>query len=73
MLETLEYIHSKNICHRDIKPGNILFNRETQKLKIIDFGISKKTMNRGKKLELLTRTGTQYYQAPEMLLGSGYD
>lgn len=42
LLSTLAYIHSKNICHRDIKPENILYDRQNKKIKLIDFGISKK-------------------------------
>lgn len=72
LFETLEYIHSQGICHRDIKPDNILFNKETGKIKVIDFGISKKIKNRGHKVDMLTITGTLYYRAPEMFRG-GYD
>ena len=38
--ETLGAIHSENIIHKDINPANIVFNRETGEIKIIDFGIS---------------------------------
>ena len=37
---TLGQIHSKNIIHKDINPSNIVYHCETEKLKIIDFGIS---------------------------------
>ena len=40
-LDRLEYIHSKNIVHKDIKPGNFLVGRkEPNLLYIIDFGMS---------------------------------
>ncbi len=38
--KTLGEIHATNIIHKDINPSNIIFNRSTGQLKIIDFGIS---------------------------------
>lgn len=73
LLDTLKYIHQNKICHRDIKPDNILYHRERKSIKIIDFGISKKVEERGRKREMLTLTGTPYYRAPEMFEGGGYD
>lgn len=40
MIRGLAYVHNKNICHRDIKPQNLLVNPETGVLKICDFGRS---------------------------------
>lgn len=73
LLETLEFIHSKFICHRDIKPGNILYDKETKKIKLIDFGISKRVVERSNKQNLFTMTGTLFYRAPEIVNGGGYD
>ncbi len=43
MLERLEYIHSKNFIHRDIKPHNFLVSPKNEGLiYIIDFGLTKK-------------------------------
>lgn len=38
--QSLEHIHAANVIHKDINPLNIVFNPETEQLKIIDFGIS---------------------------------
>lgn len=64
LLQTLEYIHLKKVCHRDIKPDNILFEKETKSIKIIDFGISKKFIYRNQRRDMLTITGTPNYRAP---------
>lgn len=67
------YIHERNICHRDIKPENILFDPQARRIKVIDFGISKKTFQRGARRDMLTIIGTSQYLAPEILVGGGYD
>ena len=41
LVEILEFIHSKNLIHRDIKPDNFLFAKQKNSIKIIDFGLSK--------------------------------
>ena len=42
VLSAVEYMHSQKICHRDIKPDNIMFSEENDlsSIKIIDFGLS---------------------------------
>jgi serine/threonine protein kinase len=52
----------KNLLHRDIKPGNILFNEEGEP-KLIDFGLARKA--EGNHDEETTIWGTPYYIAPE--------
>lgn len=41
ILKAIEEAHNNNVLHRDIKPSNIMYDSETGKVKIIDFGTSK--------------------------------
>ena len=41
ILKGLDYIHSRRILHRDLKPNNILIDPEKSILKIADFGLSR--------------------------------
>jgi len=71
IVEALSYLHRQDIIHRDIKPENILYDPQAKRVKIIDFGISKRFRRRDSLVDMWTITGTLYYRAPEMLSG-GY-
>jgi serine/threonine protein kinase/Tfp pilus assembly protein PilF len=64
----VEYAHSKNVIHRDLKPGNIMLvtdENEGETIRILDFGIAKVL-----DATLGTNTqvaGTYYYTSPEQL------
>jgi len=66
----LQYIHSKNIIHRDIKSQNI-FLMKNGKLKIGDFGIAKALTET--KNNASTVIGTPYYFSPEIINGEPYN
>ena len=65
----LQYIHSHNIVHRDIKLDNILIDLDNN-IKICDFGVSKIIKNNEPMIE---QCGTPAYIAPEILLNKGYN
>lgn len=41
MLEVTKYLHENNIIHRDIQSRNILFNQNTNEVKLIDFAVAR--------------------------------
>ncbi|XP_072187754.1 interferon-induced, double-stranded RNA-activated protein kinase isoform X2 [Excalfactoria chinensis] len=60
ILKGVDYIHSENLIHRDLKPQNIFLSREG-KIKIGDFGLVTSVT-----YDTLTKNrGTQSYMAPE--------
>ncbi|KAL0718665.1 hypothetical protein Bca4012_067988 [Brassica carinata] len=65
LLRGLKYIHSANILHRDLKPGNLLVNANCD-LKICDFGLARTSNTKG---QFMTEyVVTRWYRAPELLL-----
>ena len=68
ILRGLKYLHSARIMHRDIKPGNLLVNSNCL-LKICDFGLARvEELDRWR--AMTQEVVTQYYRAPELLMGS---
>ncbi|KAF9914333.1 regulator of ime2 [Lobosporangium transversale] len=63
----LAYIHALGICHRDIKPQNLLLNPVTGILKLCDFG-SAKVLVAGK--PNVSYICSRYYRAPELIFGA---
>lgn len=63
----LEYLHSKQIIYRDLKPENLLLDRHGH-LKITDFGFAKKVPD-----ITWTLCGTPDYLAPEVVSSKGYN
>jgi serine/threonine protein kinase len=67
VLHALQELHSKNVIHRDVKPGNILC-KSTGEVKLADFGIASK----GSIDCRTTFTGSMCYMSPERVRGEEY-
>ncbi|KAF7725928.1 Mitogen-activated protein kinase [Apophysomyces ossiformis] len=65
----LKYIHSANVLHRDLKPGNLLVNADCE-LKICDFGLARGySENPESNAGFMTEyVATRWYRAPEIML-----
>lgn len=68
LLEALDYLHSNNIMHRDIKGANVLINNKGE-VKLADFGLAR-LLDTHLVPHYTNRVATLWYRAPELLLGS---
>ncbi|WVN86441.1 uncharacterized protein L203_101605 [Cryptococcus depauperatus CBS 7841] len=75
LLRGMKYIHTANVIHRDLKPGNLLVNSDCE-LKICDFGLARgfRPVNgeepQGEEGKLTEYVATRWYRAPEIMLSN---
>ncbi|XP_065159159.1 glycogen synthase kinase-3 beta isoform X4 [Atheta coriaria] len=67
LFRSLAYIHSLGICHRDIKPQNLLLAPDTGVLKLCDFGSAKHLVKGEPNVSYIC---SRYYRAPELIFGA---
>ncbi|MBI5889518.1 MAG: CHASE2 domain-containing protein [Nitrosomonadales bacterium] len=66
--DALNYAHGLNVVHRDIKPANIMYDPDSDSVKVTDFGIARITDSSKTKTGMVL--GTPSYMSPEQLAGT---
>ena len=69
--QALGYAHQQHVVHRDIKPANIMYELESDTVKVTDFGIARVTDSSKTKTGMVL--GTPSYMSPEQLAGKHVD
>ena len=69
--DALDYAHAQSVVHRDIKPANIMYEPDSDQVKVTDFGIARITDSSRTKTGMVL--GTPSYMSPEQLAGKKID
>jgi serine/threonine protein kinase len=73
ILEALEYAHAQGTIHRDIKPSNIMTVEDGKHVKVMDFGLARRTSDMTQTTRTGQIVGTIGYLAPERFLSKPAD
>jgi serine/threonine protein kinase len=73
VLEALDYAHQQGIIHRDVKPANIMTVESGEHVKLMDFGLARRTSDMTKTTRTGQIVGTIAYLAPERFLSKPAD
>ena len=74
LLSAVAHLHTARICHKDIKPENIMVSIQEDQLvslKLVDYNISQKAQNES--FTMIAKNGTQMFMAPEMEQNQQYN
>jgi len=67
LCRALAHVHALGICHRDIKPQNLLVDPVSHVLKLCDFGSAKQLVQGEPNVSYIC---SRYYRAPELIFGA---
>ena len=67
----ISHLHARKIAHRDLKLENLLYDSETKKITLIDFGLARKKKSKYSNFD--DACGTCEYIAPEVLKFKPFD
>lgn len=72
LADGVHHAHAMGVCHRDLKPDNLLFDSDFN-LKICDFGMASPLLTETGSPYLRTLTGTPAYKSPQLMEKTAYD